>query len=98
MKGALERIEVQLRELQPPAPNRERVQARLEELKAAHRRAQEAGKADEAERLGREAHELMQMLEQRPGDRPAGRPEGDEAQRRMQHLRMELCQNNVTIS
>jgi DNA repair exonuclease SbcCD ATPase subunit len=90
LKGALERIEAQLRELHSPVPNRERVQARLEELKAAHRRAQEAGKADEAERLGREANELMRMLEQRPYDRPAGRPEGDEAQRRMQHLRMAI--------
>jgi hypothetical protein len=87
LKGALERIEVQLRELQPQVHNRERLQARLEELKAAHRRAQEAGKADEAERLAREARELMQMLEPRSGDRPAGRPEGEEAQRRLQHLR-----------
>ena len=87
LKGALERIERQLQELQTPAPNRDRVRARLEELKAAQRQAQEAGRADEAERLGREAHELMRMLEQGPGDRPAGRPEGEEAQRRLQHLR-----------
>jgi DNA repair exonuclease SbcCD ATPase subunit len=87
LKGALERIERQLQELQAPAPNRDRVRARLEELKAAQRQAQEAGRADEAERLGREAHELMRMLEPGPGDRPAGRPEGEEAQRRLQHLR-----------
>jgi hypothetical protein len=87
LRGALERIEVQLRELQPPAPGRERLLARLEEVKAAFRRAQEAGRADEAERLEREGRELMQMLEQRPGDRPPGQPGGEEAQRRMQHLR-----------
>ena len=87
LKGALERIERQLQELQAPAPNRDRVRARLEELKAAQRQAQEAGKADEAERLGREAHELLRMLEQGPGDRPAIRPEGEEMQRRLQHLR-----------
>lgn len=87
LRAALERIEVQLRELQAQAPDRERVRARLEELKAAHRQAREAGRADEAERLEREARELMQMLEQRPGDRPPGRPEGEELQRRMQHLR-----------
>ncbi len=85
LKGAVERIERQLQELQ--APNRDRVRARLEELKAAQRQAQEAGRADEAERLGREAHELMRMLEQGPGDRPAGRPGGEEVQRRLQHLR-----------
>ena len=87
LKGALERIETQLRELHAQAPNRERIQARVEELKAAHRRAQEAGRADEAERLAREARELMQTLEHRSGDRPAARPEGEEAQRRLQHLR-----------
>jgi beta-lactamase regulating signal transducer with metallopeptidase domain len=87
LRGALERIEVQLRELQSPAPGRERLLARLEEVKAAFRRAQEAGRADEAERLEREGRELMQMLEQRPGDRPPGQPGGEEAQRRMQHLR-----------
>lgn len=86
LKGALQRIEVQLRELQPPAPNRERVQARLEELRAAHHRAREAGRADEAERLGREAHELMRMLEPHDGDRPAVHPQGGETQRRLKHL------------
>jgi beta-lactamase regulating signal transducer with metallopeptidase domain len=90
LKGALERIEAQLRELHAQAPNRERIQARVEELKAAHRRAQEAGRADEAERLAREARELMQTLEHRSGDRPAARPEGEEAQRRLQHLRVAI--------
>ena len=74
LKGALERIEVQLRELQAPAANRERVQARLEELRAAHRRAKEAGREDEAERLEREGRELLRMLEQRPGERPPENP------------------------
>jgi chromosome segregation ATPase len=87
LKGAIERIERQLQELLPPAPNRERLQARIEELKAAHHRAQEAGRGDEAERLAREARELMRMMEQGPGDRPAGRPQGEEAERRLQHLR-----------
>ncbi|MCL4201937.1 MAG: hypothetical protein KJ000_05540 [Pirellulaceae bacterium] len=87
LRGALERIEVQLRELQPPAPGRERLLARLEEVKAAFRRAQEAGRADEAERLEREGRELMQMLGQRPGDRPHGQPGDEDVQRRMQHLR-----------
>jgi hypothetical protein len=93
LKGALERIEHQLRELQPPheprpaMPDRARVQARLEELKAAIHRAAEAGRGDEAERLEREAHELMRMLEQRPGERPPGAPEGGERERRLHHLR-----------
>jgi len=87
LRGALERIEVQLRELQPPAPGRERLLARLEEVKAAFRRAQEAGRADEAERLEREGRELMQMLGQRLGDRPHGQPGDEDVQRRMQHLR-----------
>ncbi len=89
LKGALERIEAQLRELQGPSlgADRERQQMRLEELKAAFRRAQEGGRADEAERLAREARELMRALEQRSGDRPADRPEGEEAQRRLQHIR-----------
>jgi uncharacterized protein YukE len=96
LKGALERIERQMHELQaalgprPDAPNRERVQARLEELKAAIHRAAEAGRRDEAERLEREAHELMRMLEQRPGDRPPGAPEGADMERRMQHLRVAI--------
>jgi hypothetical protein len=71
-------------------PDRARVQARLEELKAAIHRAAEAGKPDEAERLEREAHELMRMLEQRPGDRPPGAPEGAERERRLQHLRVAI--------
>ena len=89
LKGALERIEVQLRELQPQAPNRERLQARLEELKAAHRRAKEAGRLDEVERLEREARELG-LMEPRRGDHPAARPEGDDMQRRLQHLRVAI--------
>jgi DNA repair exonuclease SbcCD ATPase subunit len=74
LRSALERIEVQLRELQAPAPGRERLLARLEEVKAAFRRAQEAGRADEAERLEREGRELMQMLDSGPEtDRLANR-------------------------
>lgn len=91
LKGALERIEAQLRELPVPGPQREpgreRIQARLEELKQAHHRAREAGRGDEAERLEREARELMQMLERLPGERPPVRPEGDDMQRRLHHLR-----------
>lgn len=89
LKGDLERIEVQLRELQPQVPNRERLQARLEELRAAHRRAKEAGRLDEVERLEREARELG-LMEPRRGDRPPDRPEGDEVQRRLQHLRVAI--------
>ncbi len=87
LKGALERIEIQLQELQAKVPGRERVLAHLEELKAAHRRAREAGRGDEAERLAREARELMRTLEHRPADRPEDRPEDQEAQRRLRHLR-----------
>jgi beta-lactamase regulating signal transducer with metallopeptidase domain len=94
LKGALERIEVQLRELAAPGPrgepDRERIQARLEELKDAHHRAREAGRGDEAEHLTREARELMQRLERTPGERPPVHPEGDDLQRRMHHLRVAI--------
>lgn len=94
LKGALERIEVQLRELATPGPrggpDRERIQARLEELKNAHHRAQEAGRGDEAERLAREARELMQLLERTAGERPPVPPEGDDLPRRMHHLRVAI--------
>ena len=89
LRGALSRIEAQLRETEPrrEAGDREPLMRRLEEIKAAMQRAREAGQREEVERLEREGHEVLQQLGDRPGDRP--RPEGEagEIQRRMQHLR-----------
>jgi len=88
LRGALSRIEAQLRETEPrrEAGDREPLMRRLEELKAAMQRAREAGNREEVERLEREGREVLQQLGERPGDRP--RPEGEaaEIQRRMQHL------------
>jgi hypothetical protein len=92
LRGALSRIEAQLRETQPPREtgDREPLMRRLEELKAAMQRAREAGNREEVERLEREGREVLQQLGERPGDRP--RPEGEaaEMQRRLQHVRMAI--------
>ncbi len=81
-KQALEQIEGQLRQLKTQAVDQERFQKRLEELKAAERQARAAGKMDEAERLGRQARELLQRREPPQPDRPAVEREAAEVQRR----------------
>jgi beta-lactamase regulating signal transducer with metallopeptidase domain len=96
IREQMQRINQELAELQRPPrerpePERERPeQARLEELKRAINRALEQGRHDEAERLEREAAEIMLRLEERPDRRPEPRPEG--LQREVQQLRDEVMQ------
>ncbi len=90
LKHALEQVEVQLHQLKAQAVVRERLQKRLEELKAAQRQARAAGKMDEAERLGRQARELLQRREAAQPERPAFEREAAEVQRRLRHVRVAI--------
>jgi DNA repair exonuclease SbcCD ATPase subunit len=92
LKEKLERIMRELHEMPMPPPGArldlEKVMQRVEELKRRIVELREAGKPDEAERVAREASELMQQIRGR--ERGPGGPPNPEAmqdvQRRIQHL------------
>jgi len=92
LREKLERIMGELREMPMPTPGArpdlEKVMQRVEELKRRIVELKEAGKPDEAERVAREASELMQQVRGR--ERGPGGPPNPEAmqdvQRRIQHL------------
>ncbi len=74
------------RVVRPDATHRERIEQRVDELRAQLHKAVEAGRHDLAERLEREIHELRQMAERGPA--PPRRPEVDAAEQRMRHVRV----------
>ena len=59
---------------------------RLEAMEGRIKELRREGRVEEAERLEREAREFMQQSQWK--ERPAERPTGEEAQRRMHHLRV----------
>jgi hypothetical protein len=62
------------------------LQDRLEAMKGRIMALRREGRVEEAERLERETREFMQRAQWK--ERPAEQPTGDEAQRRMHHLRV----------
>jgi len=75
----------------PPPHEREQMMRHLEEIKREIGRLSEAGKHDEAERLKREGHEIMQRLQGRPGPPPPAPPRvPEEVERRIRHLQVAI--------
>lgn len=93
--GRMEQIRRELGGPQPdrdrPRPDRERLAGRLEELKRAIGRLMEEGKRDEANRLEREAHEILQLLKQEPrGPRDRPPAPAEDLQRRIHHVKVAI--------
>jgi beta-lactamase regulating signal transducer with metallopeptidase domain/cob(I)alamin adenosyltransferase len=96
LRGELHEIERRVFEIdrQLRGPEREpgrREEARLEELRHAIDRLAEQGKHEEADRLERQAHEIMQRLEEHPERRRPEAPGGG-LERQVRQLRGEVME------
>jgi hypothetical protein len=96
-------IELQLQQISlpqtVPGPERDQIQRKLEELKAAMRHALEAGKPEEVERLKRVAGDISRSLRERaaqagPPGQPSGGPGPDQERLRQ---RLESIKQQVEL-